>query len=69
MTDGMLSQIDYFTTYNQNIQTLTEAGLGSFANQLQSMGADGATMPKRLWMQWTRRAAQPLRAGSRSFRT
>ena len=42
MTDGMLSQIDYFTTYNQNIQTLTEAGLGSFANQLQSMGADGA---------------------------
>lgn len=42
MTDGMQSQIDYFTTYNQNIQTLTEAGLGSFANQLQSMGADGA---------------------------
>lgn len=42
MTDGMQSQIDYFTTYNQNIQTLTEAGLGSFAGQLQSMGADGA---------------------------
>lgn len=42
MTDGMQSQIDYFTTYNQNIQTLTEAGLGGFANQLQSMGADGA---------------------------
>ena len=42
MTDGMQSQIDYFTTYNQNIQTLTEAGLGSFANQLQSMDADGA---------------------------
>lgn len=42
MTDGMQSQIDYFATYNQNIQTLTEAGLGSFAGQLQSMGADGA---------------------------
>lgn len=42
MIDGMQSQIDYFQTYNQNIQTLTEAGLGSFADMLIGMGPTGA---------------------------
>lgn len=42
MMDGMQSQIDYFQTYNQNIQTLTEAGLGSFSDMLIGMGPTGA---------------------------
>lgn len=42
MMDGMKSQIDYFQTYNQNIQTLTEAGLGSFSDMLIGMGPTGA---------------------------
>lgn len=42
MIDGMKSQIDYFQTYNQNVQTLTEAGLGSFSEMLIGMGPTGA---------------------------
>ena len=42
MMDSMQSQIDYFQTYNQNIQTLTEAGLGSFSDMLIGMGPTGA---------------------------
>ena len=42
MIEGMKSQIDYFQTYNQNVQTLTEAGLGSFSEMLIGMGPTGA---------------------------
>ena len=48
MMDGMQSQIDYFQDYNENIQTLTEIGLGGFSDMLISMGPTGAAFAQTM---------------------
>lgn len=48
MMDGMQSQIDYFQTYNENIQTLTEIGLGGFSEMLIGLGPTGAAFAQEM---------------------
>lgn len=48
MIAGMQSQIDYFQSYNENIQTLTNIGLGSFSDMLIGLGPTGAAFAKTM---------------------